>query len=165
MKKVIFILCVLLPILAIAQNCKYDKDEYDKFQKVRKTEKEVKAVKKFNRGNGYLDIILCKYGDNAFFRLSTASSDPITVGKKDAVIFLLGNDETVKAYPDRIYFSDNNGARFLFYGTYQFDNPSDFDKIKKQTVKSIRLYFNSVYRDYDLNGKGQESLMDAAKCF
>jgi len=158
-------LFALLQSNCYSQKCKFDVDKYDKFLKVNKLEKEIKAVKTFNRGNGYLTLNLCKYGDDIFFRLSTASNNPITVGSNDAVIFLLDNEETIKAYPRRIYSGDYNGARFLFEGTYHFEISSDFDKLKKSNVKSIRLYYSSVYKDFDLKGNGQESLIKAANCF
>lgn len=100
----LFLIILIVPCLTIAQDCKYDKDEYDKFQKVRKIEKKVKVVRKFNRGNGYLNLLLCKYGELNFFRLSTASLEPITVGSNDATVFLLDNDKTINAYPKSALF-------------------------------------------------------------
>ncbi len=136
-------LILLLPIFAKSQECKYDKDSYDKFLKVRKIEKEVKAVKTFNRGNGYLTLLLCNYGENTFFRFSTASYNNILTGKRDAVIFLLDNEKTIEAYPDEIYSSDYNGARYLYEGTYKFKNDSEFINLKTHLVKSVRLYYTA----------------------
>lgn len=165
MKKLFVLVIAFLPVVAIAQNCKYDRDEFDKFQKVRKIEKEVKVVKTFNRGNGYLTLELCNYGGTTFFRLYTAQWDDIVTGKQDAVVFLLDNDETVKAFPNQIYLSDYTGARFLYEGTYEFENDSSFVKIKAHRVKSIRFYYNDIYKDYDLKEKGSEALFNASKCF
>ncbi|MCC7401699.1 MAG: hypothetical protein IT214_09455 [Chitinophagaceae bacterium] len=147
-----------------SQHCKYDLNKYDKFLKVQKLEKVVKVVKKFNRGNGYLDIEICKYGDQIFYRASTASLDPIVVGTGDQMMFLLDNDEIIKANPDKIYSADYNGARFIFKGTYFFQN-NNFEKLKSNKVKSIRLYYNNVYHDFEVKDKGQEELRDAATCF
>ena len=66
---ILFNLFIILQINSYSQKCKFDIDKYDKFLKVNKLEKEVKAVKTFNRGNGYLTLNLCKYGDEIFFRL------------------------------------------------------------------------------------------------
>lgn len=151
-------------LFANSQKCKYDLDEYDKFQKIRKIEKTIKVVKKFNRGNGYLDLELCKYGDDFFFRIYTASESSIVVGPNDQVIFLLDNDETIKANPKQIYSSDYNGARYLFEGTYYFSE-NNFEKLKTNKVKSIRLYFNNVYKDFEIKDKNQMELMEAAACF
>jgi hypothetical protein len=164
MTKILLIL-LLSPLFSMAQTCKYDKNEYDKFQKVNKKEKEVKVVKTFNKGNGYLTLLLCNYGGGSFFRLSTAAYNPIVTGRGDAVVFLLDNEETVKAYPNQIYSSDYNGARNLYEGTYEFKSYSDFSKIKEHPVKSIRLFYSDVYKDFDLKRKGSENLQNAANCF
>lgn len=149
---------------SFSQSCKYDLDEYDKFQKVRKIEKTIKVVKKFNRGNGYLDLELCKYGDDFFYRVYTASDNNIVVGTHDEMIFLLDNNETIKATPEQIYSADYDGARYLFEGTYHFSG-SDSEKLKTNKVKSIRLYFNNVYKDFEVKDKKQDELQEAAKCF
>ncbi|HET6225435.1 MAG TPA: hypothetical protein VFF27_04085, partial [Bacteroidia bacterium] len=114
------LLLLFIPCFIQAQKCRYDVDTYDKFQKIRKTEKEIKVVKKFNHGNGYLTLRLCKYGDNSFFRLYTASNDNMIVGRGDTAILLLSNEESIKAHPSQSFFSEYNGARYLFEGTYLF---------------------------------------------
>jgi hypothetical protein len=165
MKKLFTLSIAFIPVMAIAQNCKYDKDTFDKFQKVRKIEKEVKVVKKFNRGDGFLNINLCNYGGQTFFRLYTAQLNSIVVGKHDAVVFLLDNDAVINAYPDQIYNSESNGPREWFEGTYEFESDSAINELKAHKVKSMRLYYNSVYKDYDLKGNGSDKLFDAIKCF
>ncbi len=173
MKKLILTILLILIILVIphvtdAQNkCKYDVDTYDKFLKIRKLEKEVKVNKANAGGNGYLKLDFCKYDSLVFFRITYILRDGIVVGKDDKIIFLLEDDSSVRAFPNQIYSGDMRVAtsQFVLNASYFFENYDDMEKLKTKKVKSIRIYYNSVYRDQDIKDRFSDMLQNTAQCF
>lgn len=165
MKTTIFSLLLALSLHGFGQNteCRFDKNVYDEFQKIQKLEKDVKLVKKFYKGNGFLDLKLCKYGDLNFFRASTASLNPISVGTSDRIVFLFEDGETLDSYSNSVYFSNYNGARYLFEGTYSLD--AGFSKLKTSVVKAVRLYHGNVYKEYAVKKEQAKELQKASNCF
>lgn len=165
MKKFITFL-LLIPTLSFGQ-CKYDKNEYDKFQKIQKLEKEVKVNKANGSGNGYMAITFCKYDTLTFIRVTYIKKDALVVGKQNPVIFLFDDDASIKASPNQIYAGDmriSTGQEVL-NAVYYFENKNAFEQMKSKKVKSIRIYYNDVYTDYDIKDKFSESLQKAANCF
>lgn len=168
MKKILFI-CLLLPAFSFAQ-CKFDVNNYDPFLKTYKKEKEVKIS---GRYSGLLKLDFCQYGSTVFFRLKAGFDDPAVVGKNDAFIFLLKDGTIIKAYPDQIYSGDINVA--VSFGmvvhsstldaTYYFENESDFKKLQKIQVKTVRLYYNDVYQENEIKSKYADDLFKTVQCF
>ena len=170
MKKTLLILLLIVSINCQAQKkCKYNVDKYDKFLKIQKLEKEVKVNKANASGNGYLKIDFCKYDSSTFFRITYITTDGIAVGKDDALIFLLEDESTVKAFPNRIYSGviriGRVSTQFVLDATYNFENLDGIEKLKTKKVKSIRVYYNSVFSDQDIKDKFSDALYDTAQCF
>jgi hypothetical protein len=165
MKKILLIF-LLMPVIGNAQKCKYDKDEFDKFQKLRKIEKESKLTKGNLDGNGRFLIRLCKYDSTIFFRIVYQNYSSMVVGKQDAVIFLLSNNKTIKAYANNIYASQyRHSMSEILNATYMFENVADIEDLKKEPITSIRIFYNQVYKDMEVTPKFANDFMETVKCF
>lgn len=141
--------------------CKYDKNEYDQFLKKQKIEKSIKV----KGGDQYLKLNFCNYDSFVFFRINYVTNRGMVVGKRDALIFLLDDESTVTAYPNDIYSSKSwvlsVSVREILDATYYFEG--DWSKLKTQKVKSVRIYYNSVYSD--INIKHSKELQGVINCF
>lgn len=164
MKTLLFIL-LLFPVFSFSQkDCKYDINTFDQFIKIHKVEKSVKISSHYD---GLIELNFCKYDSSIFFRLHAIEDNPIAIGKYDALIFLLSDNSTVKAFPDQIYSCDIStvSGTITMDATYYFENKNDFEQLKKNKVKSIRIYYNSVYSDYKIKDKFSEALFNTVICF
>lgn len=166
MKKVLLIL-YLFPLSVFAQDCKYDVNTYDKFLKVQKLEKEVKVNKANGFGDGYMTVTLCKYDTLKFIRVTYIRKDAIVVGRQNPVIFLFSDGSSIKAFPDQIYTGNLrvSTSQEVLNAPYNFELPGAFELLKNKQVKSIRIYYNDVYHDYDIKDKFSQSLQKSANCF
>lgn len=168
MKKFLLLLFII-PLFARSQDCKYDLNTYDNFLKISKKEKEVKVHKASGMGDGYLKLTFCKYDSSVFFRVMLIKeNDGVVVGKSDALIFLLEDGATIKSFPDQIYSSNARLStnQEVLNATYHFDSPGlAMELLKHKKVKSIRIYYNDVFHDYDIKDKFSESLLKTANCF
>lgn len=169
MKKLILVILAITTVYCHAQKCVYDVDKYDKFSKVTKHEKEVKVNKANAGGDGYLKINFCKYDSLTFFRITYIKANGIVVGQSDALIFLLEDESTVKAHPMQIYSGESRGltgnSQSVLYASYNFDNSGDIEKLKSQKVKSIRIFYNSVYKDHEIKDKFSDAIYRTVQCF
>lgn len=164
MKTILLIMSFAVTIIGNAQKkCNYDVDKYDKFLKIHKIEKEVTVDKS---GPGYIKLIFCKYDSLVFFRLAYSTRKGLVVGKDDPIMFLCDDESSIKAFPNQIYSSEyRNEYLEVLNATYYFKNSEDIDKLKSKKVKSIRIYYNSVYWDTDIKGKFSDALNNTAQCF
>lgn len=163
--KILFLIILLLPIFCLAQNdCKYDVDTYDQFMKIKKVEKLVKISSRYS---GYMEINFCKYDTSIFFRLKAIRDDATVVGADDAFVFLLEDNSLVKAYPNQMYSGDISRVSntITLDATYYFENKNDIEELKRNRVKSVRIYYNNVYSEYKIKDKFSEALFNTVKCF
>jgi hypothetical protein len=158
----------LLAFAAFSQDCKYDLDSYDKFTKMHNLEKEVKLNKADIFGDGYLNVTICKYDSLGFIRLEYTSQKNLSIGTSDKFLFLLDNQKTIVANPQKNYSSDrrrSNPKQQMIVASYSFEDPASFEMLKAQKVQSVRIYYNGEFHDHNVKDKFQENFQSAMKCF
>ncbi|MEX6687189.1 hypothetical protein QTN47_06765 [Danxiaibacter flavus] len=159
---------LLLGLTTFSQDCKYDLDSYDKFTKMHKLEKEVKLNKADLLGDGYLNVTICKYDSLNFIRLEYTSQKNLSISTSDKFLFLLDNQQTVVAMPQKNYMSErrrSNPKQQIIEASYSFEDPASFETLKKQKIQSVRIYYNGEFHDHNVKDKFQENFQSAMKCF
>jgi|GEM_PF-4015233 len=151
------LLLLLLPALAIGQDCKFYENKVDEFTK--------DSLKSFSGGRGFY---FRKINNNAalvftYMGLGAAYS----ISKGDQLILKMEDGSTVElinSVSDLGPTSISSGiTTTTVRGTYPLDKES-LQKISSQKVDKIRMYLTRSFVEHDLKSKDAGKVQLAAKC-
>lgn len=155
MKKLIAMLMILSPIMAMAQ--KIQKNEIDKFTKQRLVETKMETLAKFNKwkslraDNTRLNIGVRFLNGDWVFPAMIVLDDCEKVTERNGVLFLLDNGETITsttAYTGIFESSQEPGSSLWRFNTVLYVDQNDVPKLKNGKITDIRI--SVLGRNFDL---------------
>ena len=162
-KKLLMMLLVILPILCWSQKIR---SETDKFTKMVRNETDnitiYGAYMAFipNR----IEVNLRSVDTACFIMLYGYNTAAGVIGSGDDLIFLLEDGKTVTVKSTGIQDYTIDGSVKVYHHQY-YINRNSIELFSKGKVKSMRIYYNQIYKDIDIKDKNADSFTHLCSLF
>lgn len=146
MKYITILALAVMSIGTYAQKIKVS--EYDKFIKAYRIEAE-RVVFKMNLG-GFFIVKIRSVDSTIFIGVDEANYITDGVGEGQDLIFLLDNDSTINVHAKQSQIGRKLESGYRIANLEYYTSIADLNQIRRSTIKSIRIYGLSGYKDIDI---------------
>lgn len=160
MKRILLATCILALSISLSAQ-KVVINEIDKFTKERHIETNFANVRQ--QFTCVMQFKLRASGDYLFFTVRGSNCGAGVIGDDDYILLLMDDESTVRLKSTGIqsYQITDSGFGIDKPYTHQYYiSQSDMDAIKSHTVKSLRISYDDVFQDFEVNKHGQENIKE-----
>ena len=169
MKKIILLL-LLLPIVAFAQDCKFEKNEIDVFYKTKIIKTQSRPIAFEMIGNGINFQYLYDKDPFIIIDVTFAKLEILNTNPNNNILLLLNDDSVITYNINEIAIGDLVGNGGVMSSTnFKFKFPTTLDQLKSirnTGIKRIRFEYNDDSKEFIVSKKKFIDKMNAIiDCF
>lgn len=168
MKKLLFLMLLLIPLVSFGQDCKYEVNRIDDFTNVRVVQTYSAAlvsVKEARKTQSSVIFCCLRYDDDCYVQIGLLTRKPVFILEDQKVYFKLSNDSIVTVIsPKTNMDTELNQYNFYNINHRYYIEKDELLQFKEVGVKKIRVETSEGYLDFNVSKDGQNHMKEFITC-